>query len=1114
MTPAPPPRGEARAALDTARKAAEAGDFARARTHVLHARDAAPLWREPLEAALAWCGDAPMELALWSADWLDLTADARGEFAIPGELRGAVRMPEGYARVLRARAQAAEELTRLATEREAAAAKRPEEAAVARWARALACDIASHSPALLQSLPPYQGWPAVSESTWRSTLRALERQMESDWGAGRTADALRAARVLQGLAVQSGFDDLQGERPKGMQAHAKAAASVLARARAQLTSRSQTPWTVEDLEWLDSDEGDAFTRAHPDFGVPAVAVSPRGWYRVETDCGVGTLRGVASDVERHHQRLANWYGSDPFVGKPGLVRIVPEAAGLESEGSPFWWAGGFQSGDTTTLRFSCGTIEGLGHGLTHELTHRFDGALYPGIPAWLAEGRAVWTGAAYAGAADERFVANHASFGTIEAAFIKGYGGLDKLTELVSGTIEDYRDNYTAGYALYVFLTTWDPRQKARYAARMESFMTRRPPRATPLEWFLASFCDGADGRPADLAGLSKEFGEFVSGFYWRDRKPFTSAYAESAGPAPEDGYVYDAPTWTWSRARAEPWFGQGQAVEAARLLARGGDDAAAIDAYAWASAADGRSPMAEREYEALLAKKQRHDAAWCQRQLRRFPAAPSQDDPPPFLGGLPKLRELAAVLDEVSGAAAKAGEALLAQRLAAEAARLSAHLGKPHAVAPVAVDRSMASAFSAAARPLAPTGFVEDGLTGYEERRVPGLWYVDAEGDLHVGREKPRDGSGQIDRAAHQRDAFARTSEWNLAGAWRFDARLRFSTSYASAAVVIGHQRREQGVRFAFSGGDFLYAIGAKEQEPTFDRIGFHLTGGFEREGPVGTPRAGGEHRFASPRTSFELTLIVDGPRVDAYIDGEPVGGYCMVDGTPVEGHIGFATGHGAIVVERPRVRRLDRERACGTSRWTPTGVALSEGESVPLRDAEGRRFSGQSPPSQGALAVVVPRIPLEEDGTVSSRGLERVRRWGEDIADELERAELVHPIWLFVPPGLPSEGQTIVEELRKRFAALPQGQALLFEHRLVADDDETLALGRTPWILFVDGFGIVRRAGSFTDLRSVLASREWSHVFDVFRENGAPQRRLPTPVRRSEATPEPEPKDGAGGR
>ena len=136
---------------------------------------------------------------------------------------------------------------------------------------------------------------------------------------------------------------------------------------------------------------------------------------------------------------------------------MPEASGLESEGAPFWWAAGFQGGDTTTVRFSCGTIEGLGHLLTHELTHRFDGAIYPGIPSWLAEGKAVWTGGAYGKAEDETFVDAWADVGAIEAAFLKGYGDLGKFTKLISGTLDDYRDNYTAGFALYVYLTTRKP---------------------------------------------------------------------------------------------------------------------------------------------------------------------------------------------------------------------------------------------------------------------------------------------------------------------------------------------------------------------------------------------------------------------------------------------------------------------------------------------------------------------------------------------------------------------------------------------------------------------------------------------------------------------------------
>src|SRR6185295_5542125 len=113
--------------------------------------------------------------------------------------------------------------------------------------------------------------------------------------------------------------------------------------------------------------------------------------------------------------------------------------------------------------------------------------------------------------------------------------------------------------------------------------------------------------------------------------------------------------------------------------------------------------------------------------------------------------------------------------------------------------------------------------------------------------------------------------------------------TSYASAAIVLGYQRREQGVRFSFSGGDFLVAIGASDKEPSFEALGWNLSGGFERDGPIGGGTTGGSHAFEGSRTSYELSLVVDGPRVDAFIDGVHVGSYCNADATPIQGYVGF---------------------------------------------------------------------------------------------------------------------------------------------------------------------------------------------------------------------------------
>jgi hypothetical protein len=790
------------------------------------------------------------------------------------------------------------------------------------------------------------------------------------------------------------------------------------------------------------------------------------------------------------------------------VRIVPEASGLESEGAPFWWAGGFQGGDTTTLRFSCGTLEGLGHGLTHELTHRFDGAIYPGIPAWLAEGRAVWTGAAFARASDERFVERHVSFGTIEAAFIKGYGGALKLGKLVAGEPEDYRDNYSAGYALFVYLSTWDPAGRALFAPALAEYMRRcAKSRLAPRALFEQSFCDGRDGRPANLEAFCAGFSSFVQGFYWRDRKPFTESYVADAGAAPEDGYVYDGATWVWSRARAEPFFGQAQALLAARELAAAKDEAATSDAYLWALSVDGRSPAAERELEALCAQRNRRDAAWCLRALRHFPRAYSTADPAPFTLQLPRLREYQSALLAARDAAVQAGWSVCAQQLAAESERLAAHAGwaaQPLALSTPSVENS---AFGSPARALNLGGFIEDGLTGFEERRVAGHWYLDEDGSLHVGRARPRAGSGQIDRGAAQQDAFARSVEWNQPGTWRLDARLRLTTSYASGAVLLGYQRREQAVRLHFSGGDFLVAIGAKDEEPSFESVQWNLSSGFEREGALASPGTSGAQAFAGSRTSFLLTLLVDGPRVEAFIDQELVGSLCVPDGTPIQGFVGFATSMGAIVVQEAQVRRLDLERACGAQRLLPSALSLDGGPSVPLRESEGRVLQGFEAPSQGALLVLVPPADLSgELPALDDRWWSRAERCGEEILDELERAGMSQPVWLCLPRGALSRGVSGIDGLAPRFSALGAHSGGVLEidalalARAAGDED---APGRTPRVLFVDSSNLVRKTGSFNGLRSLRGDRAWRHWLDVFRENGWPLRALPVAQRRSGETP-----------
>ena len=99
---------------------------------------------------------------------------------------------------------------------------------------------------------------------------------------------------------------------------------------------------------------------------------------------------------------------DPFAGKPGLVRLCPSDSDFEAEGRPFWWAGGMQGGDVTTVLARFPDAPELANTIAHEFTHRFDGTLFPGLPRWAVEGRATYLGScarpAAADTLDERWV--------------------------------------------------------------------------------------------------------------------------------------------------------------------------------------------------------------------------------------------------------------------------------------------------------------------------------------------------------------------------------------------------------------------------------------------------------------------------------------------------------------------------------------------------------------------------------------------------------------------------------------------------------------------------------------------------------------------------------------
>ncbi|MCP3916497.1 MAG: hypothetical protein GY711_13145 [bacterium] len=1079
------------APLTTGRAALEAGDTARALEHFLHALAFRPASREILAELLRVSERDPDARALWSHAWYAAAADASGRAKPEGPARALLAPDDPHpARIAAARAAAFAELVSFAAERDKRAKRNPEELVVGAWARGIAVDLATGAEALQldasQGVRTPRGLPSA-------VIKAVTRAMNSAIASRDAGFAVRAARILNGLGAQAGFEDLLGDAPAGSARLRQTAAEGLARARAQLAEKMDEPWTVEQLEWLGTEEGEAFTREHASFALPGIALSPRGWYRVETDCGYETLLGVARTVEDHHARLAAWYGEDPFDERIGTVVVVPGAGGLESEGTPYWWAGGFQSGDRTTIGFACGTIEGLGHTLTHELTHRFDGALYPGMPAWLAEGRAVWTGAAYGHSSERAFVPNHASFGTIESAFIKGYGGHDKLEELIDGSLEDYRDNYTAGYALYVYLATWEEGGSALFAEQLERYMQGAEQGAKkPLRFFEDHFCDGKEGRPEDLDGFAEGFATFVSGFYWQDRKPFTERYTREVPSAGEPVYVYDEPTWVWDRARAEPSFGQGQALLAGELLREAGKKQDALRAYVWALAEDGRTPGTERALEALCRELSRDDAAWALAQLTGFPGA-TPAAPAPFLRALPKTRALAEALDEALADYAERSLGFARAALAADRARLGRWTGSSGAVASPGDPPATAALhpFDTAPRALGADGWGEERLVDYEERRHEHLWYADASGDVHVGREKPRSGTGKVDPRARQRDAFVLSERWEPAGSYRLRARIQFTTSFVDGAVILGWTRRDRQVRFVFSAGDFLYSIGQSEEEPKFESVGWHFNGLRIRDGGLAGARRGGRHEFGRERTAFDLELVVDGASVRAFVDGQLLGDYHTADGAPIEGRIGFATSMGAVRVQAPTLQRLDRSRLAGRGALSP-GLDLAHEPQLGFSELENRSLSGLARTSQGTLLLWIP-VPTEEEGEPfeAQDVLRRATKAIERMTTTVSRYGATQRMVVAVPARL---GDEKVAGLRAELDDELQTRLEIVTHH--GTGSEASPDRGKRWLLFVDSAGVIRIATPFFAQERGFDDR-MQHWLTVFKDHGRPERELPRPER-----------------
>ncbi|MAW61291.1 MAG: hypothetical protein CMJ94_10705 [Planctomycetes bacterium] len=1128
-------------ALEFGREAMADGDHEAAVGHFLFALARTDRPEEVLELLVENAAGDPDALALWAIDLANARIDANGRLKMPRALRGVIGedgslgewagWPE---RLARTRALAVRGLLK-EIERKAKG-RRPGSKVEQEWLEDFARAIAAPSPELLAQLEAHGPQIESSRQEWREVMDAMRKQGNSLISRGQWTEAVRMGRALRGLVAQAGFgDELQGPPAPSMDREASAVGDILGRARAALARVNELVFTLDELESMSPVQQRELTVDRASFGRPAVTHSPRDWYRVETSCGWETLYGSATTVEYHHQRLANFFGRDPFVDpqgnlrQQGILRVVPEAYGLEAEGSPHWWAGGFQGGNVTTLQFTMSTIPGLGRGITHELTHRFDGAIYPGLPGWLVEGKASWTAGAYGSMKEENFVPNHCSYGTQAGTLRLGYDEADKLREIVAGTQEEYRDNYTAGYSLYVYLNTWigsedvdgeefgeegswpppaegeAQRERAPlYHDALQKFMEERKRlRNDPVKVFEAYFCDGENGRPADFDEFSERFTRWLRGFNNQEPAAWRDRYTQSVPGSDPGEVVRDEPTWTWLRRRAEPWFGQEHARMAGDLFADLGKHAEAVDAYTWALSVDELAPATIDRFAEELDAAKNEDAAWMVRHWPRLrptrlpPAlrtwekdkvdaqeaarAPAEaGEAAPFVRDLGAVQALLAALQEASEAAAAAGHELSATALAADHNELAAWLGLPPLTEPRRevvrlqegeIDRGVAPAWSEAQRlgssasklhPFSPPwrlmrdfGWSEYPLNGKEDSLVEGLWYEDETRALHVGRRKPRVGTGELDRTSHRRDAVVFADHWFEAGRYAVQMQIEPTTALLEGGLVVGWTRRDRQVRMGLSMGDWQYATG-REEQVQIEGVRWSLDALYARQGAKN-----GSHSIPGDRRFFELTIEVDGPTADIWLDGKHHGTISTLDGSAIHGRIGWYTSTGAMKVSLPRWRRLDRSAHVPGARATGNGLHPQRSGDEKWRWMVDRAVTGLPLAPSGTILLWYP------EQTQAKREELSPEDWYDEIADELNRlldaldAEAASQgLLVLVPPSFPESQMAL---LREDFGPyLKDGFDVLVHARPEPLEEETRTIQgwRRPLYGFVDPTGFLRYA------------------------------------------------------
>lgn len=1050
----PGPNSHAAAMVVAGDAARDAGDVAGAVRGYQRALVWHPYSRELLARLIQVSADEPDSQRLWVHALYSVLADKRGRAKIGAATRKLLPKRDPQLRELaEARARACQELDRLVKSLGRGSKAKLGSEVVAQWVARVGAELMRPAPALWGTYA--EPW---SEAAGRQSfdpmviVDQLEAAMHAAQESGDHELAFRIAGVVRGLAVQASDADLLSEEAPNLQGLGGDAARVRAAARAALAESAGAPWTFDRLASLSTEEQAQFTQRHADPANPARVLTPGGHYLVETSSGYETALGASRLADWAHGRLASWFGADPFGDRRGTIRVVSEVSDFDAEGKPHWWAAGFQAGDLTVVRFACGGLEHLSRSITHELMHRFDGVFNAFHTGWLTEGKAVWAGAAYKAVDDAEFLPRHALRAPIFTALREGYDDPESLRELVEGTMEDERDNYTAGYALYLYLESWRDGDQYLFRDRLTSFQKNgRAGGGDPLEFFVSHFADGVDGRPDGFDEFAKGFAEFLRGFGSSSASAWQWSYDAYQTNPPEE-YVLDGPTWTWSHRPAEPYLGQDQALVAATVLAEAGQKEAAIGAHLWARQVDRGDAMVRTGELAQLFEDVGSDAeAWCLR--------PSPEVPEVLVKRLSRSRDFVGKLRAAAAEYRGQGLEVVAGALEADAARLGQLLGLD--ASPVAVVSGSLHPYDWPRRALGGHGWVEDELLDHDDDRVPGNFYETAAGDLHVGRGQAAKASGLLERAAYTRPVFVRSPEWMAPGRYSIKTTVRLTTAYAEAALIFGHHRRDRYVRVGLQAGDRDYASGRKAHARRLTEVQLQVGSTFEREfGLVGSAVKKRIH-VESASAGFELEVLVDGAQAVVRVDGTVRATYHIPNGADIQGHVGFSAAVGAVRFVEPSVQRMDRSAFGGSDLALVRRLGVDSGAKGKVHQFINAPCAAFPRAPQGSLALWIP-----------DEGVEEAREAATRLGQLLTAEHVLQPVYIVLPAtASASQREQLSAALGGEFPAAVD---------VIARSGQS-PLDRELWLLFSDGGGVLRVADAFVLAAEQLprATRRWAKAW-----------------------------------